>query len=625
MNNKKKFVNKKKIVLIDGTTTTIPVKFSPHIKLDYPYSRHYNGVLWFEYEEHPIKNKIQCKGAVNFPNITLHCKDLIINSILGSTAKKTLRVTNNGPIPVIYKFLWAGESIEIERGAHDIGNSTNHLQLQINAENNKFNPHSYNIKKKSEIIFQETEKKNKILDLSISTSYVHLDFKSLYFSCTYFSSDSLSELQEASDSKNLLMQIRSETLDETLEKIRSIFMSTTKTSYLRCLDDPEILTYIDPNFEPLTKDEPLDDILDIIPHEGVLVPFSSQYVSFIFHASEPMQLKVVALCDILQGPTETVNVFASADVIRYSVDKQIIDFGQQVRSIDPLSSLKITIELQPMLLGAFEIEFELQVTHVDPLTITTKGVTSYPQIYPCISRDIFKPVKLGYRAKKQEIQIQCDVIDNNSKSQVPEWDERILLNDGWDLISYAEIFPSIIDIEMSIDRLLATRFIEENAILIKHPISHKNAIPFLYTPKYIIDMGYIVIDVKTCYSTTIVNYGPWNAEVTMKKLEKKQLENSGILVQFEKSTLTVGKTTCLTITWQPTTIKYCERSTREQHTIYLEVSRGSIIPIIIKSIITYPFVTVNTKLLNFQNVIVGECLMMNVLVKNEYIFLFKHT
>ncbi|KYN44368.1 Hydrocephalus-inducing protein [Trachymyrmex septentrionalis] len=652
MNNKKKFVREKKIVLIDKTSTIIPVKFSPNIKPNYPYSQNYSGVLWFEYEEHPTKNKIQCKGAVNFPNITLHSKNLIINSILGSTAKETLRVTNNGPIPVIYKFLWAGESIEIERGAHDVRNSTNHLQLQINAENNKFNSHSSNIEKKSETISQETE--NEILDLSISTSY---------------------ELQEASNSKNLLMQIQSETLDETLEKLRSIFMSTIETSYLRCLDDPEILTHIDSNFEPLTK-EPLDDILDIIPHEGVLMPFSSQYISFIFHASEPMQLKVVALCEILQGPTEIVNVFASADVIRYSVDKQVIDFGQQLfgelcrssftlqnhsticidykinkrnlifktsnldstigmltiepnkGSIDPLSSLKITIELQPMLLGAFEIEFELQVTHVDPLTITTKGITSYPQIYPCILRDIFKPVKLEYRAiqlltpdfitmKKQEIQIRCNVDD--PKSQMPEWDKRILLNNGWDLISYEEIFPSIIDIEMSIDRLLATQFIEENAsILTKHLISHKNAvIPFLYTSKYIIDMGYIAINVKTCYSTTVVNYGPWNAEVEIKKLKKKQLENSGILVQFKKTILTVGKTTCLTITWQPTTIKYCKRSTREQHTIYLKVSHGSIIPIIIKSIITYPFVTVNTKLLNFQNVIVGECLMMNVLVKNE--------
>lgn len=43
-----------------------------------------------------------------------------------------------------------------------------------------------------------------------------------------------------------------------------------------------------------------------------------------------MQLKVAALCEILQGPTEIVNVVASADIIRYSVDKQIIDFGQQV-------------------------------------------------------------------------------------------------------------------------------------------------------------------------------------------------------------------------------------------------------------------------------------------------------
>lgn len=85
-------------------------------------------------------------------------------------------------------------------------------------------------------------------------------------------------------------------------------------------------------------------------------------------------------------------------------------------------------------------------------------------------------------------------------------------------------------------------------------------------------MGYVAIDLKTCYSTTIVNYGPWNVDVTIRKLEKKQLKNFGILVQFEKAMLTVGKTMCLTITWQPTTAKYTERSTREQHSIYLEVN-----------------------------------------------------
>lgn len=51
--------------------------------------------------------------------------------------------------------------------------------------------------------------------------------------------------------------------------------------------------------------------------------------------------------------------------------------------------------------------------------------------------------------------------------------------------------------------------------------------------------------------------------------------------------------------------------------MFIQVSRGSTIPITIKGVITYPFVTVNTKLLDFQNVIVGECLMMNILIKNE--------
>lgn len=57
-----------------------------------------------------------------------------------------------------------------------------------------------------------------------------------------------------------------------------------------------------------------------------------------------MQVKVTALCEILQGPTEVVNVFASADVVRYSVDKQIIDFGQQVNHFSVLITAYISVK-----------------------------------------------------------------------------------------------------------------------------------------------------------------------------------------------------------------------------------------------------------------------------------------
>lgn len=84
-------------------------------------------------------------------------------------------------------------------------------------------------------------------------------------------------------------------------------------------------------------------------------------------------------------------------------------------------------------------------------------------------------------------------------------------------------------------------------------------------------MGYVAINLTTRFSTTIINYGSWSAEVAVKKLDKKQLENSGIVVQFKKALLKVGKTVPLAITWQPTSARYTERLTKEQHAIHLEV------------------------------------------------------
>lgn len=79
-------------------------------------------------------------------------------------------------------------------------------------------------------------------------------------------------------------------------------------------------------------------ILDIIPHKGTIVPYSSRYVRFVFRAAEPMRVKAVALCEVLQGPTEIVNVSANADTVRYCVDRQVIDFDQQVGDLSILIS-----------------------------------------------------------------------------------------------------------------------------------------------------------------------------------------------------------------------------------------------------------------------------------------------
>lgn len=81
-------------------------------------------------------------------------------------------------------------------------------------------------------------------------------------------------------------------------------------------------------------------ILDIVPHQGTVMPSSSHCIRFTFRSSEPIQVKAIALCEIFRGPTEIINVLANADTIQYSVDKQIIDFDQQVRSLLRISIKK---------------------------------------------------------------------------------------------------------------------------------------------------------------------------------------------------------------------------------------------------------------------------------------------
>ncbi|XP_017761797.1 PREDICTED: hydrocephalus-inducing protein homolog [Eufriesea mexicana] len=108
-------VQSRKIVLIDGATTTIGVLFSFDYDTEERCSRSYSGVLRFEYEEHPNQDKISCKGYVNFPNLAIEPEDFVINCELGSSAEEILTLTNNGPVSVLYKFLWLADSIEIQR------------------------------------------------------------------------------------------------------------------------------------------------------------------------------------------------------------------------------------------------------------------------------------------------------------------------------------------------------------------------------------------------------------------------------------------------------------------------------------------------------------------------------
>lgn len=87
-------------------------------------------------------------------------------------------------------------------------------------------------------------------------------------------------------------------------------------------------------------------------------------------------------------------------------------------------------------------------------------------------------------------------------------------------------------------------------------------------------MGYVIVESTAHYTARVINYGPWNAQMRLKMIERRDsLFKSGIALQFKKRTrLQVGDSAILHVTWQPTRERFTEKCTMVKHTVHIEVN-----------------------------------------------------
>ncbi|XP_043251739.1 hydrocephalus-inducing protein homolog [Colletes gigas] len=658
LTNANEHVQSMRIVLIDGATTTIRVYFSFDIEGNDLYSRSYVETIRFEYDEHPNQDRIECKGFVNFPNLVLDPRDFTVNCELGSSAEKILTLTNNGPVSVVYKFQWLEDSIEIERDTHSncecMLQSSRHEELVIS---NVSEPAATNE------------------DICISDRQDG-------------SGDGpLESIPPPTNSLASVTQIQNDQaengMDDTEENLKTK-NCTASNKEIREFLMPLIGKYFNEEkdlaaLEMLSseprKDHFINEVLDIVPNEGTVPPYTIQHVHIGFHSFEPLRVKATAICDIFRGPAEEIKIFARGDAIQFSIDTHVIDFGQQLFlessrrnfvlknkskiafeykvigsvsttedaidrfDINPLkvepragfvdaqSFVEFHVEQRSTMLGPIDHQFQLEIGHLMPVTITVNAFGTFPQVYPCISKGNAHSIELEYSAIQSltaefitdSLPLECDAFAK--KDDLGMVDIEILTAEEWSIVSSDELLPRTMDIEMAVERHLAKRFVDSNSFILMQcsGTRKKEPIPRLLSSEYVIDMGYLIVEFSSYYSTVVINYGPWNVEMRMKKLAKKNaLAKSGISVQFKNHVnLMVGNCAILQVTWSPSREKYKERVTHIVHTTFIEVIHGCTIPITIKGTVTYPFVTVNTKFLNFSEVVVGECLVMCILIKNE--------
>nr|XP_034173204.1 hydrocephalus-inducing protein homolog isoform X3 [Osmia lignaria] len=649
----KERVQSMKVILIDKATTNISVFFFIDEQFKDLYSRVDTGQLLLEYMEHPNQDKIPCKAYVNFPNLIIEPKDIVIDCELGCSAEKVLALTNNGPVTVVYKFLWIADSIEIDR-------DTNSDQVCPECSPPQTGLDFYKM---------ENRKSDDVCVNDRQDGSGDGPLQSIQPPTNSPVSETLKLKPEVSSAND------SETNDCTVtaEEMREFLMPIFGKYFL---EDEDIVVLKNLSFEP-PKDHYINEVVKIVPREGTVPPYSVHHVYLGFHGFQRLRVQAKAVCEILRGPTEEIRLIARADVTRFSIDTDVINFGQQMflgstrksfalrnlgtttfqykingtilpssnekidrldmnslkvepytGYVDPQLFVEIQVEHCAEILGPIHHRFQLEINHLMPVTVKVIAYGAFPQVYPCIPKGKlhqYHSVELEYFAIQSLTEDffinMLDDINFKEGNDLPKEDIETLTNEGWCIISYEETFPRVMDIDMAVERHLARKFVDANSyILIQYASRQKNQpIPQLFSTEYIIDMNYVIVDCVAHYSAKIINYGPWDVEMRMKETRRKEvLAKSGILVQFKKhSKLVVDDSAVLHITWHPTRERFSVRSTPVRHTIHIQVIHGCTIPIVIQGIVTYPYITVNTKLLDFQEVVVGECLVLSILMKNE--------
>ncbi|XP_046749597.1 hydrocephalus-inducing protein homolog [Diprion similis] len=709
------------IDLRDDTPNRICVRFN--IQAMKPlnlYSRKFNGILTFQYENHRAKDKIKCIAELNYPNISiLPTKLAVLNSDFGSTAYKNLILANPGHLPVRYCFehladddvgiastrfdhvrcLQSTERIAGKSTLRDFS-STEEQGAEQEAKNEEDPENSA-----SNYLFERLVPEITKLAIPSARSVDDLVYTIGSTSSTTAQGDEW-EKERTLGSIRLLDSIDTDNSTEKKDKAQSL--ASTEESDIQDLIFAVIERYFHKDSEisaledsqKATTDFSLErqlitEMLEVVPREGIILPYSSQYGYFEFNALSRVGFNAKVACHLLSGPTEMIEVQALCDTIGFSIDPTKIDFhyqlpGKSCRArltivnhglvgfnfatyltpapssnvesrelvkgteqrvnvdrlkveprcglVNPMSRSYLDIIYYSGIPGRIREKFDLEIAYHPPVSICIEGYVSAPQVYLNIPRDmVFSklPVYICYRAiaaitteflnqlkstrHTPPLTVEKGLaIDDRSQgySLISENDRQLLPENGWVIITCDETLPTAVDVEMAIERLLFIEYVRDNAQLSEkydESIKKRDASSLL-VPEYVIDMGHVVVEQTTCYSTSLFNYGPIPVDIRM----KKSLNKFGIYVLFDQGkTLPVGESTPLNVTFNPTRSKYTEQQTVVEHTIYLEVSHGSTIPISIKAIATYPCLTVQTNYLSFGQVAVGNCMLIPVLLRNS--------
>ncbi|KAK4880159.1 hypothetical protein RN001_008305 [Aquatica leii] len=652
-----------------GESYKILVSFCPTGKHNRCYVL--KSKLKLDYINHPKNDFINLTAEVNYPTVEIQPSTMSFSCLPPSSVFYIeLLVKNLSPLSTRYRFEWQEESFYIE----DIDPKqswTSMLKLV------KVILRTLAKSKISEIVlqvvdFERTENKGSITRLPI-VYYWHCAYQEINQKYCYVQ---IHDVLEPSVSMDGLVELPQESWERLIE-MRS-FLYPIICNFQQFDVDSSIFKMLpkDVYMPHLNK-----TILDITPSHGGLKPLETQIVSVFFQPLTNTSVLAEAICYIDGGANEPLNIDGKSCQLSYSIETVQVDFGRQIfcevsekainlknTSLVPFSfstsakevpkfipstivlesggltvtpkeallqsgeSIKLHIQYLPGISGEFNEIFTLKVGYLPNIEINVHGYGDFPQVYLGDRMSFYYlPYNITYWAiatittqylkSLKNINYVLRFINNMSyEEDLPKYVCRKLTRKGWVVISYQDLYPSVMDIDMAIERMILYNHVFDNpSVLSKHLNFHKDTcVPDFTVPEYVLDLGYVIMGDKTIQKVQVFNYGPTNTRIKLLTgIDKRHVLGLDI-EPMRAANMEVGQTRQISVSFQPSREAYKKEPDKLiEYNIFLDVAHGPRIPICICANVTVPKLEPNLSLLNFGEVRCGNLKKRSLVLYNN--------
>ncbi|KAI8428063.1 hypothetical protein MSG28_002349 [Choristoneura fumiferana] len=611
-------------------------------------SRVYCELMRNKFKGHKNKDAIKLIGKINFPNMFILSPRVDFQCILnGSIESKTIKVQNVTPLLVCYKFQWKKCFISrIAVPEMDFANSKSETQTPTNDTDDDRSVYYLEELTESRYPVQSTigktaKENDETLNDLAPGAYEPVGMESL-------------NLENIVDLELVMAKV--------IKKVAPMITKDYDTEF------PWICKF--PKLRKENNRISTNEILQLTPHRGILKPNECQYIHVIFTPKPNISVRAVLECEVLGGPSEYIAVTGQSSELMYKINTQklnfkirsfhenasekliltniaqlvfeyktylnepkfenelegtILDLVPPEKTLEPEEEAEMKIVMRPGVVGYFRRVFLLEMGHLPHIPIEVFGWGVIPQVYILLKRPeiVHLHPELGYLAIQSLSHEYLEAVNEiftkgtsehlNSPLGEKCFEDPDLQRD-WYICSTWDRFPSTMDIELAIERMLVINHIRfRPEILTAYSTTSKmGPIPGFHTTPYVIDFGVVITGSTVQCVAEIINYGPIVTKLHFAKGTQVPMW-LGIKLCGK---LNPGESGKLEVTFSPTSIDFTELEQDVETYFNLEVPYGVTTPIKIKALCAVPYLSSNVSALDFGSVRCGDKIISSIPLKN---------